>query len=743
MWLVIKVKRVARLLFPVVLFGRCYWYDLFYVFQKMCAIVTKRSIGAVNRMGNKPGKVFVGLINQGATCYLNTLLQTWFMTPEVKCHIGSLKSDMIFVLELQSLYEKLESSEEMFLGTNALTSSLSLNVFKQCDIEECFRDLINKLNVEVDQGHKILKLYQITMVQSVKCSGCTNLVEDDCFFLDIPLPIRSDTSSENFGHLETALQEFLKEDTMEGDHKCYCDHCRTKTKTKIRYYFKHLPQILTFQLKRFEVVGNWMYNQKCHDCIIIPLALEFNKNQIKDNCSEWCLKPTMDKSLDSGQGRCHGSQHRLESLRSQVSCSKRRILDEHHTDQSQQDSTEETVKEVNLPTCPCTESGLVPLYLCPNNPELLMEYNDHNNHQSQNIDRGQPSIQALELQEEVPGEADRTVGDQSQQDSTEETVKEEIESRPVPFYNPELDVEYNAHRNHQSQNIGRGQPSIQVLALQEEDPGEADRTVGDDAVIRPVAAQDQSQQDSTEETVKEEEEIERGPVPFYFCPNNPELFMEYNALNNHQSQNIGRGHPSIQALVLQEEVPGEADRTVRDDAVIRPVAAQDQSQQDSTEETVKEEEEIESGLVPFYFCLNNPEWFMENNAHNNHQSRAIGRGHPLIQNLAIQEEGPGKADRTVGDDAMRKPVAAQDQSQQDSTEETERKYELFAIWHHSEEYGSGHYYAEIKSVDDGNWYCFNDKIVEKKKKQVSLSSKTAYLIMYRKIDKNNTAEFLH
>uniref|UniRef100_UPI00398EC6AA ubiquitin carboxyl-terminal hydrolase 47-like isoform X2 n=1 Tax=Pristiophorus japonicus TaxID=55135 RepID=UPI00398EC6AA len=419
MRLVIQVKRAARLLFPVVflyscLFGRCYWYNLFCVFRKMCAIVTKRSTGAVNRMGSKP--VFVGLINQGATCYLNTLLQTWFMTPEVKCHIGSLKSDVPFVLELQSLYEKLESREEMFLWTNELTSSLSLNVFKQCDIEECFRNLINKLNVEVDQGHKILKLYQITMVQSMKCSGCTNLVEDDTFFLDIPLPICSDTSSENVGHLETALQAFLKEDTMESDHKCYCDHCRTKTKTKIRYYFKHLPQILTFQLKRFEVVGNWMYYQKCHDCITIPLALEFNKSQ--DNCSKWCLKPTMDK--------------------------------------------------------------------------------------------------------------------------------------------------------------------------------------------------------------------------------------EYNAFNNHQSQNIGRGQPSIQAVVFQEEDPGEADRT-------------------------------------------------------------------------------------VGHDAVRKPVAAQDQSQQNSTEETERKYELFAIWHHSGEYGSGHYYAEIKSVDDGNWYCFNDQIVEKKK-QVSQSSKTAYLIMYRKID---------
>ncbi|XP_078420645.1 ubiquitin carboxyl-terminal hydrolase 47-like isoform X2 [Cetorhinus maximus] len=73
----------------------------------------------------------------------------------------------------------------------------------------------------------------------------------------------------------------------------------------------------------------------------------------------------------------------------------------------------------------------------------------------------------------------------------------------------------------------------------------------------------------------------------------------------------------------------------------------------------------------------------------------------------------------------------------------EKKYELFAIWHHIGEYGSGHYYAEIKSGDD--WYDFNDCHVVKhgsseilflknafEKKQCLLRSNTAYLIMYKR-----------
>ena len=36
---------------------------------------------------------YIGLSNQGATCYMNSLLQTLFMTPEVRAHIYSYRYD--------------------------------------------------------------------------------------------------------------------------------------------------------------------------------------------------------------------------------------------------------------------------------------------------------------------------------------------------------------------------------------------------------------------------------------------------------------------------------------------------------------------------------------------------------------------------------------------------------------------------------------------------------------------------
>jgi ubiquitin C-terminal hydrolase len=36
---------------------------------------------------------YIGLNNQGATCYMNSLLQTLYMTPEVRSHIYSYRYD--------------------------------------------------------------------------------------------------------------------------------------------------------------------------------------------------------------------------------------------------------------------------------------------------------------------------------------------------------------------------------------------------------------------------------------------------------------------------------------------------------------------------------------------------------------------------------------------------------------------------------------------------------------------------
>ena len=67
-------------------------------------------------------------------------------------------------------------------------------------------------------------------------------------------------------------------------------------------------------------------------------------------------------------------------------------------------------------------------------------------------------------------------------------------------------------------------------------------------------------------------------------------------------------------------------------------------------------------------------------------------------------------------------------------------YELFAVLVHSGTSGRGHYFAYIKSFEDGRWYHFNDRTVTPTNEdsiERSYGSKygesTAYLLKYRKV----------
>ncbi|XP_008281587.1 putative ubiquitin carboxyl-terminal hydrolase 50 [Stegastes partitus] len=66
-------------------------------------------------------------------------------------------------------------------------------------------------------------------------------------------------------------------------------------------------------------------------------------------------------------------------------------------------------------------------------------------------------------------------------------------------------------------------------------------------------------------------------------------------------------------------------------------------------------------------------------------------------------------------------------------------YDLFAVVNHFGNLTGGHYTAEIKSFETGQWYCFDDDSVRRVKSHPfgigvnSLRSCAAYLLMYRKI----------
>ncbi|XP_051874681.1 ubiquitin carboxyl-terminal hydrolase 47-like [Pristis pectinata] len=257
-------------------------------------------------MSKKSPKEFAGIRNQGATCYLNTLLQTLYMSPEVKDAINRLNEQPIqskknlnknisIGHQLKELFEKLDAKETG--NTHGITRNLGIKVYKQQDVAEYFRKIVNKLAEESDgKTCNISQIYQSKVINSLTCLECNIEAPEECCLLDIPLSVHLNDCGSSIQSVNAALQDFLKAVILDGDNLCYCETCQKKTKTEMRYYFERLPQILVLQLKRFEFDYSMMTFKKLHNKVQIPLSLKFQKKQNKNNGkAEWCLNSMESK----------------------------------------------------------------------------------------------------------------------------------------------------------------------------------------------------------------------------------------------------------------------------------------------------------------------------------------------------------------------------------------------------------------------------------------------------------------
>ncbi|XP_062902016.1 uncharacterized protein LOC134345382 isoform X2 [Mobula hypostoma] len=771
------------------------------------------------------GKHFVGLKNQGATCYLNTLLQTWFMTQEVKECITNCKEQDSLICELRCLFKRLSDGNERSLSTEQLTSQLNLNVYEQRDIEECFRSLVNKLNSKMDQDHNILKIYQVTMVNSLKCLNCTQSMDEDTFFLDIPLSVCSADAAEKFESMEKGLEQFLKEEKMEGDNKCYCNICDMKTETTSRYYFKHLPQILTFQLKRFEFNYNHMAFEKITDCITFPPVLEFTRSQ--DVRNEWCRKLTVNRENNAPSNDCSRALEERQSSFSFLGVQKGTSVDyegkhpEAVKDQSEEVSKDEEVKNVDVvkgketlaqpqeekqedseditggnPETPQDHSqqvstgqkvknvDVVKVEETPAQPQEVKQ--DHSEDitdgnpettqdHSQQVSTGQKlnNVDVAKHEETQEVKLDYSVDitrgnletpqDQSQLVSTGQEVKnvDVVKDEETPAQAPEVkqdhseDITGGNHETTQdhSLQVSTGQEVNNVDVVEDEEtPAQAQEVKQDHSEDTTGGNQSHSQQDSTGQEVNNVDVVKVEETPAQAQEVKQDHSVDTTGGNpetpQDQSQQVSTGQEVNNVDVVKvEETPAQGKEVKQDHSVDitggNPETPQNQSQQGSTGQELSNVDVVKGEKTPAQpqevkqdhsvdITGRNPETPQDH-------SQQVSTGEE-VNNVDVvkDEETPAQAQEVKQDHSEDitdgNPETPQGHSQQGSTGQEEKRYELFAIWHHIGSYGNGHYYAEIKS-DSGDWYNFNDEDV-KKEMNMSLSSKTAYMLMYRLIDTN-------
>ncbi|KAL0008201.1 hypothetical protein SO802_009703 [Lithocarpus litseifolius] len=238
---------------------------------------------------------FVGLKNQGATCYMNSLLQTLYHIPYFRknvYHMPTTENDMptgSIPLALQSLFYKLQYSDTS-VATKELTKSFGWDTydsFMQHDVQELNRVLSEKLEDKmkgtVVEG-TIQQLFEGHHMNYIECINVDYKSTRKESFYDLQLDVKGCRD------VYASFDKYVEVERLEGDNKYHAERYGLQVARK-GVLFIDFPPVLQLQLKRFEYDFMRDTMVKINDRYEFPLELDLDRENGK------YLSPDADKTV--------------------------------------------------------------------------------------------------------------------------------------------------------------------------------------------------------------------------------------------------------------------------------------------------------------------------------------------------------------------------------------------------------------------------------------------------------------
>lgn len=247
----------------------------------------------------------MGLNNQGATCYMNSLLQvlsgnlnftrglkSWDGSEEVQALDGAAAEGVLaqtksaekkgrryeVCKELQNWLYYMEHDLSKSATPKKLTEALQCPPGEQMDLGEFNQLLMTLIHENLQRSsqppvrHLVDNQFKIDCEHCVKCTKCEKVSTRKSWQYQLELPVKGNNSVDN------ALGGYLKKERLEGDNQYFCEGCNSKQDALIYTQLSKLPEVFCIHLMRFVFDLKTLSKRKVRDAIVCPDTLDMSKH---------------------------------------------------------------------------------------------------------------------------------------------------------------------------------------------------------------------------------------------------------------------------------------------------------------------------------------------------------------------------------------------------------------------------------------------------------------------------------